>query len=451
MVDYSKRGQKEYLENTLPPDILKVLMESKTSYTNMMKLIECTLFDKLQSASYKSAYIEKAVLLDEETAGRIAESVLAHSRGDKSTTFIDGEGGLCQVAAAVAQYDKFKEVCVLEKDMCMSNLHDHAKSTYLDPNIPIYDVNISMAVAEGLDERLTFVPPLLQYLPPGKLTEEVPSWTLVTTASQAVVKYLTLKMLYRENPFGEMYSSRPEFFLIVTARTYFHICCGISSLEPEYQRITEEVMREKRKQQVVKMASQTIKLNVIFQVFFDFCLVDVLPRKSYFPWKKHRSFNGITPSSDRQTSGNVYEEHHDSLMMIYVRPKAIEGLDFGKPFYLEHFFVRILKSKSKKIVELFEEWSTGWGFAAVEAGYTVLSEVKDVEDVEEFLKLYKLISALPDFERSNFAAEAIENYKTNFEHCEVDERAMEEFRIKFRKEHGNMKDVYGDTDDEMMH
>lgn len=451
LTDFSKKAQRLYLEKNLPPDIYQVLMESTCTYSSFSKVLEVTLYDKLQSASYRN-YIEKAVLLDEETSVRIAESVVTHTRGDRSTTFFDGEGGLCQIAAAVSKCDVFDNICVLEKDICMSNLHDYAKSNYLDAKITVHDdVNLAQNAAEGFGDKLTFVPPILKYLPKGKVTEEIPSYTIVSTASAGMVKYLTDRMLYRDNPLGEFYSSRPEFFLVMTARTYFHICCGYSSLEPEYRRVSEEVMRQKRKEEVVYQGTQTTKHNILFQVLFDFCLVDVLPRESYFPWKKYKTFRiagqgqRVGTGSGTKRADKVYEQHHSTLMLVYVRPKKIEELDIGKPHYFEHFVLRIVKNKSRRIVELMEEFATGWGFAALEAGFTVLSEVKDLDGVEDFLKIYNLITALPDFEQSNFAAEAIENYRTNIEICSLDTKEMEEFRIQFRRDR-SMDGIFEDEE-----
>jgi len=92
-----------------------------------------------------------------------------------------------------------------------------------------------------------------------------------------------------------------------------------------------------------------------------------------------------------------------------------------------------------------EEFATGWGFAAIEAGFSVLSEVKDLEGVEDFLKLYNLITALPDFDQSNFAAEALENYRTNVEICDLDDKEMEEFRIQFRRDR-SMEGIYDEEE-----
>ena len=42
--------------------------------------------------SYKASYLEKSVLLNKEVADQIAAAVAVHTRGDRDTLFIDGEG-----------------------------------------------------------------------------------------------------------------------------------------------------------------------------------------------------------------------------------------------------------------------------------------------------------------------------------------------------------------------
>eukprot|EP00092_Neocalanus_flemingeri_P106019 GFUD01135973.1.p1 GENE.GFUD01135973.1~~GFUD01135973.1.p1 ORF type:complete len:475 (-),score=53.31 GFUD01135973.1:131-1555(-) len=425
---FSKHGERETLEENLSPEVFKLLVETKTIYKNRLKLVEVTVHDRIQS--YKKGYIEKAVLLNEETAAKIAQSVQIHSRGDQNTTFFDGEGGLCQIAAIVSKIGLFKEVCVLEKDMCLESLHEYAKSKYLDPSVPVYDLNLTKVAVDGGYEKQRFVSPLLKYLPSGDVSEEVPASTIVTTASHGFVKYLISRMLHRDNPFGEFYSSRPEFFLIVTARTYFHLCCGINDADPSHNKLTEEEMRIKNK--LVPMNAQLSKVyNVIFQVYFDFCLVDVLPRKSYFPWKPHKRYawNNAERLSNTRGVDKLYEENHNRLMLMYVRPKRPKDLEMiGNPAYFEYFLTRILQRKTRRIVGVFEEWSSGWGLLIVEAGFTIFDEVRDL-DLEDLLQLFHLLKNIPNFEQSNFVAEANMAFKANHETEDIDELLVDKFRI----------------------
>lgn len=431
----SKKEQKEYLEQHLPADLFKIVMETKTTDKHWLKVVDMTVFDKIQT--YKADYAEKNVLLDQTVADKISQSVLTHSRGDKKTTFFDGEGGLCHIAARVSQFDMFKDVCVLEKDLeGLESLNGYVK----DPSIPVYDVNLTKIAADAMDQKQMLIPSLLKYLPPGEVSEDVPSFTIVATATQGVVKYLTNRMLFRDNPFGEFYSSRPEFFFIVTARTYFHLCCGFSSAEPERIRVTEEEMRAKNKQ-FEKKINLTLHYNVLFQVLCDFCLVDYLPRKAFFPWKKHKRHNKQKMISNKARNDQLYEANQDRLMLIYVRPRKPAELGIGNPKYLDFFLAQILKSKRRKIVELFEDWSTGWGFVVVESGYTIISEVRDL-DLDELMTLYKVLTAIPDFEHSNFVAEAADYHSAIHENATISDQEMEQFRITYKRKMNIGEDYY---------
>jgi len=430
---FSRYGQSSTLEEHLPADIFKLLMETKTYYTHNTykkdKLIEITVYDRIQS--YKSNYLEKAVLLNGETANKIAQAVFIHSKGDKSTTFFDGEGGLCQIAAAVSEFGLFKEVCVLEKDKCLESLHNYAKNNYLDPNVPIYEINLTKIAVDSISEKHGFVSPFSKLLPLGNVDEEIPSSTIITTASHGFVKYLTTRMLYRDNPFGEFYSSRPEFFLIVAPRTYFHLCCGINEVEPVKKRITEEEMRIINKKNP-KTSKLTHVKNVLFQIFFDFCLVDILPRKSYYPWKPFRRHNKTPMISNVIGVSKIYEEQHENLMLVYVRPKKSNELEVGNPVYFDHYLNRMLKTKDRMVVEVFEEWSTAWGFVVVEAGFTIFTKVSDL-GLEDLLILYKVLINIPNFEYSNFVAEANAAFIENHENEEVDDFEMEKYRINLAR------------------
>jgi hypothetical protein len=395
-----------------------------------------TVFDKIQT--YKSDYNEKSVLLDQTVADKISQSVLTHSRGDKNTTFFDGEGGLCQIAASVSKFEKFKEVRVLEKDLeGLVSLNGYTK----DPGIPVHEVNFTKVAADVIDQKQMMIPPLLKYLPPGKVSEEVPSFTIVTTATQGVVKYFTNRILFRDDPFGEFYSSRPEFFLIVTARTYFHLCCSFSNAEPEHIRVTEEEMRAKSKQ-VEKKNNLFLHYNVLFQMLCDFCLVDYLPRKAFFPWKKHKRHNKQKLLSMHLRNDVQYEANHDRLMLMYMRPRKPEELGIGNPKYLEYFLAQLLRNKSRKIVEVFEDWSTGWGFVVLEeGGYSIISEVRDL-DVDDLMSLYKILTAIPDFEHSNFVAEATDYHSAIHENATISDQDMEEFRVNYKRKMNIGEDYY---------
>ena len=121
-----------------------------------------TLWERIQS--YKSGYVEKTVLLNSEVADQIVQSIVTHTRGNKGTSFLDGEGGLCQIGAKLKQLDIFGSVRVLEKDMELRSLHQFARERYLDDDVRIMDLNLNRIVSDTLDRKL-YESPLLDHIP----------------------------------------------------------------------------------------------------------------------------------------------------------------------------------------------------------------------------------------------------------------------------------------------
>ena len=336
----SKLSEKTQM-SSLPPDIVSLLCGTKHRKNSKH---EISLWERIMQ--YKSGYIEKAILMNEETANDIARSIQVHTRGNKDTVFFDGEGGLCQVASKIEEMNIFKSISVLEKDSSLSALHDYAKSNYLDPETPVHSVNLQAAAAENM-RTSHFESPLIKYLPEtneNSESEEVPSFSLVATVSHAFIKYLNHRILYRENPFGEFFNSRPEFFFIVPIRTYFHLCISTHEPEPETRRISEQEMRYCVSNRP-KTALYNLYHNVLFQTFFDFCLVNILPRSAYYPWKKYESHLDYKTKPGSERAQLVYQANKQNLMMIYVRPRKPEDVEVGNPKYFSYYLFHLLRNK----------------------------------------------------------------------------------------------------------
>ena len=117
--------------------------------------------------------------------------------------------------------------------MELEQLHQYARdSLHLPEDVHILPMNLNQMVAEAMRTK-NYESPLVDHLPDtGSVDESVPSYSLVSTVSHGFLKYLTSKLLYRDDPFSEFYSSRPEFFFILPARTYFHLCLSTHNPEP---------------------------------------------------------------------------------------------------------------------------------------------------------------------------------------------------------------------------
>ena len=81
---------------------------------------------------------------------------------------------------------------------------------------------------------------------------------------------------------------------------------------------------------------------------------------------------------------------------------------------------------------LLEEWSTGWGLLVIDLGYSTFTLVRDL-NAEEICNLYQHLIQLPNFDNSNFIAEADFVFEDSFFDDEVDELEMEQYRVKFWK------------------
>ena len=247
--------------------------------------------------------------------------------------------------------DIFKSVSVLEKDANLSALHEYAKDHYLNPQTPVYSVNLCAAAVENM-KSFHYESPLIRHLPESSsMSEDVPSYSVVATASHGLIKYLNSRALFRDNPFGEFFSSRPEFFFIVPIRTYFHLCMSTHEPEPELYRISEEAMRHKVSE-LQRTDLYNLYHNVLFQALFDFCLVNVLPRSSYYPWKKYEQTSNHTPKPGSERAQMIYQANKDTLMMVFVRPKKPEDVNVGNPKYFSHFVFHLFRNKVRLLTEI---------------------------------------------------------------------------------------------------
>ena len=408
---------------------------------------------------YKSGYIEKTILMNEETANDIAQSIQVHTRGTKDTVFFDGEGGLCQIAHKIEKMNIFKSVSVLEKDTSLSPLHDFAKDNYLNPETPVHFVNLHVAAVESL-KIPHYESALIRHLPKTSgfnVSDEVPSFSLVATVSHGFIKYLNQRILFRDNPFGEFFNARPEFFFIVPIRTYFHLCLSTHDPEPETCRISERDMRYQARNRPKKNL-YNLYHNVLFQTFFDFCLVNILPRSSYYPWKKYESAIDYKVRPGRERAQLLYQANKDQLMMMYVRPKKPEDVQIGDPKYFSHFIFHLLRNKvlnTKQInIEItfllqndflwsiFERWGKGWGVIILDTfkdDFSFTTQVRDL-DVNQILELYQFIINLPQFHSSVFASEAETAHsegEKNF--SDVDQEEMEHYRTTFDRKQADLR------------
>ena len=243
--------------------------------------------------SYNHHFDEKAQLVDRHVASKIATGILLHSdakyynsRDQKSqqSFFVDANGGLCRVTDEIINqcnntnhiYSCFK---IFEKDVNLVLLLQRARDDYLKSNndnkgnvISIMNVNqivVRYLACHNKSEFLSeFYERILVNNPIKPWNDVTPVYTLYMSATFTTIKYFINQCLTRgETCLNEMSRGRPEFFFIITPRTWAHLTLGTSLFD-------------------VPCKSLTRTKNILFNLLFEYKLIDTLPRKSFIPWPK---------------------------------------------------------------------------------------------------------------------------------------------------------------------
>lgn len=346
--------------------------------------------------SYKTGYVEKAVLIDPGVAAQIANYVLIHSERGADTVFYDGEGGLCYIAREILESGQFKSVKILEKDKYLEQLHDYAKNSYLKDfdNYEITNINFTKIASDALACGYNYVSPFQSEIRKSNWEDPEPTCTIVTTASQGFIKYLTLRCLYRSDIFSEFSVTRPEFFFLVSMRTWMHMTCGLGY---------EDTIEDDDTESCPPPAKLMLPLNVLFQMLFEYSYVDVIPRKAYIPWKKYTYHNKVKRITEQRFLDNFYESEKDTLVLVHSRPR-VNSISKEHCFNLEYFLTIVLKNKATFLVPMFEKWLEGSGLDVIEAGYNVLTEIGDL-NISDISELFYILMEHPELKNSNFLTE----------------------------------------------
>ena len=137
-------------------------------------------------------------------------------------------------------------------------------------------MNINQMVVKYLDCKLKsehvsdFYDRILSDHPVRPWAIDQPIYTLYMTATHGTIKHFTMQCLYRNRPFSEMGKGRPEFFFIVCPKTWAGLTLGTNIEKNPISRFIKTK-------------------NILFNILFDYELLDVLPRQSFIPWEKKKS------------------------------------------------------------------------------------------------------------------------------------------------------------------
>jgi len=404
--------QMNFINTKLPKKISSFLLRPQRN-----KIVP---FEYLLRYSSANSYEEKSVLVDPKIARRISDKVLQHSKKGLKTELYDGEGGFGFIAGNLVQH--FEKTILIEKDLQLKVFHQLIKSKNLKGKkveIHPHKISFSQIAVSGHELGVHSPNPFISQIKTESSWDQPdPPYTLVTTCTLGFVKYLTMSLLHRNNPPGSrsfFTDSRPELFLLCTARTLFHMYSGNPGLSPvsgntyRLRKMNESLLSSPYK----PLPWLFSKNNCIFRMLFEFKLIDRIPRQGFLPWKyKHQEFR--VPGEVTSTR-KLFENFEDELFLVYVRPRLDPGVDLTEPAHLEYFLeVLMRRPKNVAVLPTLEGWIHGLGNEL-----RILNHSEDVSanvlSTADLIHLYNALVKHPDLPSSTFKAglETKLEYSTN--------------------------------------
>ena len=168
---------------------------------------------------------------------------------------------------------------------------------------------------------------------------------------------------------------RPEFFFMVSAKTYAHLC---SPIGPGTYRLRKPN-------------------NYLFRILFDCEVISEFDDNIYMPW-----------GTVRKQKNKLYDL--SKFYLLKVRPKiniGVEDKETFQPNQLSHF-VRILSTgkKIRKVIPTIEKYVPGAGYAMIrDHELSPMTEVNDIK-VEQIMPLFYSLSRQKNFNLSGFITSA---------------------------------------------
>ena len=426
-----RRDEREFA-SLLSPDDYKFLCETtiyeksqlkeraRTQKTLAGRDKKVSLWNYLQTYRNRG-YAEKYLLMDPVLGDSIGDAIVENSdalavgaeRGEGGTaaakaTFIDTDGGFCHVAKRVLEHQPgqdggdsggcgrakraFDKVKVYFRDYNLSLLHNRAVGTALSGHGPhrleFRDVNLSTMSSDFFTPE--FESPLTQELSvDGRhdWTASRPPFTIFGTVTDGFVKYLTFRLSDRQSANCEYHWCRPEFFFIVSHRTYSHMNCHLKDAgkRPTPKTVTAGFSPGETRWR---------PFDRLFRITFDSMLVDKLPLSSFFPWKE---------SKRRQ---KVQRPDEEFLYLVKMRPKADDGISANATlvelsFYCDMLYRNAGATNATRVIPLAEKWLPGVGADMVRAGYDVYDTAAHMKEAD-LLRTFNVLADHPDFRQSAF-------------------------------------------------
>ena len=345
-----------------------------------------------------------------------------HTENDENnmqSIFVDANGGLCRVTDEIIKqcnntnhvFSCFK---IFEKDVNLVPALQRDRNSYLKSNKDhsgnvISIMNINQILVHYLKCKLKsefiseFYERVVVNYPARPWSESSPVYTLFMTATYGTITYFTMACLGRsETNFSEMSRGRPEFFFIISPKTWVNLTLGkCLADEPIKQKLTTK--------------------NICFNLLFDYQLLDVLPRKSFMPWPKNDKQKLLqTVPKHRLKYTTEMKKLEENMYLIKARPKADLGIvcndsdevAYPPAHWLGYFVHTICQGKlDSRFLPVLDKWHPKAALHCVRKGlvpvYMQFGDFLTSLDVaEKIIPVFNSLLLQKNLRLSNFAVMA---------------------------------------------
>lgn len=192
--------------------------------------------------------------------------------------------------------------------------------------------------------------------------------------SLSFIKYIIQSHVFQT---GIVVYGRPEFYLVMTPILYFYLTSKPESGYTLYR-----------------------STSVLFQLIFEWHLLEKLPRTGFLPWQVKHS----TQKWAKLTKVRIIDE--DCMYLVKIIPrrdffKTVVSADQLQPLW---FFVRQhLISRKNRVIPQLEKWISGCGPRVIMDGMTIFTEFGDLTP-QEILSLFHKFVSWPEYPVCPFIA-----------------------------------------------
>lgn len=181
--------------------------------------------------------------------------------------------------------------------------------------------------------------------------------------SLSFIKYIIHSHVFQT---GVMTLGRPEFYFVMTPAHYFCLTCQPGDGYLFYR-----------------------STSVLFQLIFEWCLLEKLPRTGFLPWVTKRG----TKRWAKLTKVHTIDPGVMYLVKIVPRKnffQAVVSADQLQPLW---FFVRHnLISRKNRVIPQLEKWIPGCGPRIIVDGMTIFTQFGDLTPQEILAVFHKFVS-----------------------------------------------------------